>query len=117
MRSVLTWCLAVTILLASSSASLAMDPSVRCQVDKLKIASKYLSCRLKAEAKAAKRFTAADVSECDAAFFESWGTAEERSLSRGVACWTTGDAATMHQAMAAYCDALAHGLSQDAGQK
>jgi hypothetical protein len=83
----------------------------------LKISSKYTACRLKAEADAAKRFRAAEFGDCDAAFFSAWNSAEERSMARGIACWTMGDAATMQAAIAAYCDALAHGLSQDAGQK
>lgn len=117
MRNVVVWCAAAAVVLLSSWPSLAMDPSVRCQVDKLKISSKYIACRLKSEAKAAKRFRAPEMDDCDAAFYAAWNAAEERSLARGIACFTTGDAAAVQASLAAYCDSLAHGLSQDAGQK
>ena len=110
------WGVVVAAVLCSS-ASWAMDPSVRCQVDKLKLSSKYVTCRLKAEAQAVKRFRAPEVDECDAAFYTAWNAAEERSLSRGVACFSPGDAATVQAALAVYCDSLAHGLSQEAGEK
>ena len=111
------WSAVVAAVLLYSSAGFAMDPSVRCQVDKLKISSKYITCRLKSEAQAVKRFRAPEVDECDAAFYVAWNAAEERSLARGIACFTTGDAAAVQASLASYCDGLAHGLSQEAGEK
>ncbi len=117
MRKGSVWCLMVAAVLLCSSASLAIDPQLRCQMEKLRISSKYVACRLRAEALAVKRFRAPQFDECDAAFFTAWNAAEERSLLRGLACYTTGDAAAVQASLAAYCDALAHGVSHDAGQQ
>jgi hypothetical protein len=100
--------------LLCSSASWAMDPSIRCQIDKLKLASKYTACRIKAAADAVKRFGSADFSPCDESFLAAWELAEARTISRGVPCWTTGDGASVQAAITAYTDNLANSL--DRGQ-
>ena len=106
----------ITLMLLWASGSWGMDPAVRCQVDKLKIASKYTACRLKAEADAVKHFAQPDFSACDAAFNLAWEGVEMRTILKGTPCWSTGDALNVQNAIDAHLDALAAGLSKDGGK-
>ena len=55
------WAVAGVVLM-SSGAALAVDPAVKCEAQKLKIAGKYAFCRMQAEAKANAKFEAPDFS-------------------------------------------------------
>jgi hypothetical protein len=103
--------IAVTALLLSASSASAVDPAIRCQADKLKVAAKYTFCRLKAEADAARAFATPDFSKCDTAFSAGWQQAEARALGKGAPCWTSGDQATVQADLAAQSGALANHLA------
>jgi len=60
----------------------------RCEAVKLKVAGKYSSCRLKAEAKAVLTGSPVDDSTCNGKLASNWGTAE---ASGGGMCPTNGD--------------------------
>lgn len=64
----------------------------KCQAGKLKEASKYAACRLKAEAKAVRTGTAPDYATCDERFASKWAKVEDKA--RG-ACPSSGDQAAM----------------------
>jgi len=104
------WVALSALLLSASSAS-AMDPAIRCQADKLKIAAKYTFCRLKAEADAARTFAAPEFAKCDAAFAAGWAQAESRALGKGTPCWTSGDASVVQGDLAEQSGALADHLA------
>lgn len=106
------WIAIAGVLLSASSAA-AVDPAIRCQADKLKVAAKYTFCRLKAEAEAAKSFGEPDFAKCDAAFSAGWQQAESRALSKGTPCWTSGDQAGVQGDLAAQSGALADHLAGD----
>jgi hypothetical protein len=74
--------------LAPGFAGAVLDPAIRCQAIKLKLAGKYASCRLIADSTAVKNGTAPDYSTCDAKITAGWQKVEE---SIGTECPTTGD--------------------------
>jgi len=55
----------------------------------MKVAGKYVFCRMKAEAKAIKKGTAPNFAKCDAKFAAKWAKIEAKAAG---ACATTGDA-------------------------
>jgi hypothetical protein len=76
-----------------AGTALAADPAVKCESGKLKEASKYSSCRLKADSKAVKKGEAADYSKCEAKFADKWAKAETKA---GVGiCPSEGDQVSM----------------------
>jgi hypothetical protein len=75
--SMLVAAIAVTGLVASGPAGAALDPAIKCQSVKLKLAGKYASCRLIAEANAVKNGTAPDYATCDAKIQAGWQKVEE----------------------------------------
>lgn len=54
----------------------------RCWASPLKVVGKYGSCRLKAEAKAVKRGTAADFSRCESGFTDKWARVAAKNATR-----------------------------------
>jgi hypothetical protein len=70
----------------TSLASAGLDPATKCAKIRLKVAGQYVSCLLRAEAKALKLEVAPDVSKCDSAFSKRWNKSEQQALNKGVAC-------------------------------
>jgi hypothetical protein len=99
----------VVMLLGASSAS-AIDPAVKCQSDKLRLAAKYTACRLEAEAEAAREFDTPDFGKCKDAYLSGWQKAEARARSRGTQCWTRDDAEAVEGDIDAHTGALAEWL-------
>jgi hypothetical protein len=87
---------AVIGLVASGPAGAALDPAIKCQAVKLKLAGKYASCRLIADANAVKNGTAPDYSNCDAKIQAGWQKVEE---SIGGECPTIGDLEDVQDSM------------------
>jgi hypothetical protein len=79
---------AASSLLLPGLASAVLDPAIKCQAAKLKLAGKYASCRLLADAAAVKNGTAANYSTCDTKIQEGWAKVE---ASLGTECPTAGD--------------------------
>ncbi len=75
---------------AGGDAALA-GPTVeeKCSADKAKVAGKYSSCRLKAEAKAIRTGNPADFDRCDEKLLAKWDKAEQLAERRGGACVDT----------------------------
>lgn len=99
----------VVMLLGASSAS-AIDPAIKCQSDKLRLAAKYTACRLEAEAAAARTFAQPDFRKCKNAYLSGWQKAETRARSRGTYCWTRDDAELIEGDIDAHTAALAEWL-------
>jgi hypothetical protein len=103
------WVIAGAVL-ASSGTARAVDPALKCEAQKLKVAGKYAFCRMQAEAKAAAKLDTPDFAKCDAAFDEDWHEAEGRALAKGTSCWTMGDAVTIQGTTADFSDSVADSL-------
>ena len=89
--SIVFTCTAAATFVAGTA--LAADPAVKCESGKLKEASKYSSCRLKADSKAVKKDEAADYAKCEAKFADKWAKAETKA---GVGiCPSEGDQVSM----------------------
>ncbi len=86
----------------------AGDPAVKCEVNKLKEASKYGACRLKAESKGVKKAEAADYAKCNAKFDEKWDKVEGKADGT---CPTNGDEADIQADIIEDSDAIAAKLS------
>jgi len=84
---VLTWC----------APASAVEPATKCEAGKLKEAAKYLSCRLKADAKAVTKSASADYSKCDEKLTTKFPALETKA-GAGV-CPTEGDASTEKAAL------------------
>jgi hypothetical protein len=84
--------LLVAALALPASMARAVEPAVRCEAEKNRIAGQYLSCRHKAVAAALKRAANPDFSRCETTFARKWTAIEART---GAACPTIGDAAAM----------------------
>jgi hypothetical protein len=90
-------------------AARADDPAVKCESGKLKEASKYSACRLKADAKAVKKGEAADYAKCEAKFADKWGKTETKA---GVGiCPSEGDQVSMDARITADAAEIAIQLS------
>lgn len=98
-------------LLFAASAAMAVDPSIKCQTDKLRLISKYAACRLAAEATAARSFSAPQFDSCESSYLSGWSKAESRARAKGVACWTEGDADVVKGSLDAHLDSLAESLA------
>ena len=79
----------IGILLAWSAPASAVEPAAKCEAGKLKEAAKYLSCRLKADAKAVTKSASADYSKCDEKLTIKFPALETKA-GTGV-CPTEGD--------------------------
>ena len=97
-----------------ASSALAIDPSIKCQSDKLRLAAKYTACRLNAEAQAARDFAAPDFTKCTNKYRAGWEKAEARALSKGAPCWTSGDAEAVQGDIDAHTGGLAESLGYGA---
>jgi len=69
--------LPVLVLLAGPAAA-AVDPAVRCEVSRLKLAARYASCLLITDAKALLAGAAADHTACDGKFQTKWAAVQAR---------------------------------------
>ncbi len=99
---------ALGLLLAFTSPVQADDPAVKCEAGKLKEASKYGACRLKAESKAVKKAQAADYTKCEQKFDEKWDRVEGKAEGT---CPTNGDESGIEGDIAEHCDMIAAKLS------
>jgi hypothetical protein len=97
----------VLVMLGWAGAARALDPDVKCEVGKNKIAGKYAYCRQKAEAKALATGTSADYSKCDEVFADKWSKTE---TSADGACPTNGDMATIESCITMHTDNIAAAL-------
>ncbi len=88
----LTGAVALACLTASATSAAALSDEDKCAVQKMKVAGKYVFCRMKAEAKAIKKGTAPDFAKCDTKFAAKWATIEAKAAG---ACTTPGDAANV----------------------
>ena len=104
------WMLGGGLLLAASSA-LAVDPSIKCESDKLRLAAKYTACRLSAEADAAREFTTPVFDKCENSYLTGWAKAEARARAKGAPCWTEGDASVVKGDIDAHTGSLAEALA------
>ncbi|MBX3027796.1 hypothetical protein KF840_23115 [bacterium] len=98
-------------LLFAASAALAVDPAIKCESDKLRIAAKYTTCRLSAAADAARAFSRPTFDKCESSFLVAWDKAEERARTKGAPCWTEGDASVVKGDIDAHTGSLAESLS------
>ena len=101
-----------------TSPALANDPiALKCAATKLKEAGKYAACRMKVESKAVQRGQTPDYAKCDTKFTAKWMKAEAKAAGD---CLTTGDEATIRQAIQEQTRSLASGLANtryiDAGR-
>jgi hypothetical protein len=94
-----------------ASAAPAIDPSIKCQTDKLRLAAKYTACRLAAEADAARTFALPDFGSCGNRYLAGWAKAEARARSKGAPCWKEGDAEVVKGDIDAHTGSLAERLS------
>ena len=69
---------ATLVVLAGAGSGGAADPAVSCETGKLKVAGKYASCRLNADAKAVKTAATPDYSKCIATYGTKWATAQSK---------------------------------------
>lgn len=94
-RSSLTIAASTVALLGlfAANAKAVIDPSAKCESGKLKESAKYVSCRLKAEAKAAQQETTPDFSKCTAKFPLKYNE-QETKAGPGI-CPTEGDGASI----------------------
>jgi hypothetical protein len=97
-------------LLVAASAASAIDPAIKCETDKLKLAAKYTACRLAAEADAARGFTAPTFSKCENSYLLGWQKAESRARAKGAPCWSEGDAEVVKGDIDAHTGSLAEAL-------
>jgi hypothetical protein len=110
MERMTRWMMMLTVLLCASSAS-AIDPAIKCQADKLRLAAKYVACRLNAEAVAARAFSEPSFDKCSSDFLTGWSKAEDRTLGKGTPCWTMNDASSVKSDLDGDTGALANWLS------
>lgn len=98
---------AVAMVLAMCSADVqAAEPATTCEAGKLKIASKYSSCRLKADAKAVTKNEAPDYSKCELKFADMWAKAQSKAEG---ACPANNDKPTVRSVLV-QCTANAAGI-------
>lgn len=89
---------ATLLILAHAAPTHAAAPAAKCESGKLKTASKYGACRLKAEAKAVIKGAPADHAKCSSKFNIKWGTIEA-AAGAGI-CPTEGDGTSIDVRMA-----------------
>ncbi len=84
---------ACVFIIATTNPAAAIEPAVKCEAGKLKQASKYGACRLKAESKAVKNAESANYTKCDEKFGEKWDKLEIKAEG---ACPSDDDKASMN---------------------
>jgi len=99
--------LTIVTLGGASAAALAAD-AITCQTGKLKVAGKYGSCLLGAEAKAVKAGGLVDASKCDSTFATKWQDIETKT-GPGI-CLTEGDETDIAAFILSCSDAVADSL-------
>jgi hypothetical protein len=109
MRKWMQWAWIGAFLLGPTAAW-GVDPAVKCEADKLKIAGKYAFCRLLEEAKATRAFRQPDFTKCDAAFDAKWQQSEQKTALKGTSCWTTGDVDSVRSMIAGTSSDVARSL-------
>ena len=97
--------LLVVGLIGHAAAAAAADPATVCQSGKLKVAGKYGSCLLGAEAKGVKTASTPDFSKCDSTFSDKWQKAEAKAGTG--TCLVEGDETGIGQRITAHADILA----------
>lgn len=105
------WMIGAAVILSATAAS-AVDPAIKCQSDKLRLAAKYTVCRLNTEADAARKFTAPNFSKCTQDYLSGWKKAEDRAVAKGAPCWTSGDAEAVQGDIDAHTSGLAASLER-----
>jgi hypothetical protein len=106
----------MVFVLAHAAAFAAADPAVKCESGKLKEVGKYFSCRLKADATAAKKSEDPDYSRCEDKFQEKY-TGMESKAGAGV-CPTENNVSEVEACVAqaaVQCAALAQGSGSGGG--
>ncbi|MGH7786901.1 MAG: DUF1566 domain-containing protein [Candidatus Binatia bacterium] len=98
----------VVLSLCAAQAAWSATVAQRCESGKLTVAAKYSACRLKAEAKAVKKGTAADFSKCDSKFAAKWAVYEDGD------CPLIGDLAAQQRDLSADTRRTAWQLSGEA---
>jgi len=78
-------CLTAATLLWAGTA-LAVEPAIKCQAKKNKVAGKYAFCRQKAVMIALKKDTEPDYSKCNDKFFEKWAKEETKAEDKAATC-------------------------------
>jgi hypothetical protein len=89
MTTTIRFAAAVAVVFLSVTVAQAADQALKCEVGKLKTASKYAGCRLSVESKAVKKGEAPDYSKCTGKFSTKWQKLEEKA-GPGV-CPSEGD--------------------------
>lgn len=77
-RSIVRLGLVLGLVLSAGPSAAAVDPAVKCQIQRLKLAAKYASCLLSADAKALATGAESDRASCDTKFQEKWGILEAK---------------------------------------
>ncbi|RMF22675.1 MAG: DUF1566 domain-containing protein [Deltaproteobacteria bacterium] len=90
--------------LAACGPAWALDAATKCRAGKLTDAGKYCQCRLKADAKAAKKAALPDYGKCDAVFSKKWQAKESKAAG---SCPSNGDEAEVRARTTEHTDALA----------
>lgn len=91
-RSIVRLGLVLGLVFAAQPSAAAVDPAVKCQIQRLKMAAKYASCLPSADAKALASGGEADHASCDTKFQEKWSNLEAKS---GGACLETNPRAVV----------------------
>ncbi len=79
---------ALALLATSVTAAAALTDAEKCSTQKMRVAGKYVFCRMKAEAKAIKKGAPADFTNCDSKFAAKWAKIETKAAG---ACPAGGD--------------------------
>lgn len=112
MRKRIALMASLLLLAGATVAPAAATNAQKCAASKMKASSKYGSCRLSADAKAAKDGVAADYTKCDAKQASSFAKADEKY---GVDCPTSADAASVKGEMDEVLGCVATGLGGTPG--
>jgi hypothetical protein len=104
--------LASATLLISGAVAHAADPAVSCESGKLKVAGKYTSCVLSADAKSVKTGLAVDYTKCDATLGVKWEIAEGKG--EGMCPGGDGDQTAISSFLDACTGSVAAALAGDA---
>ncbi len=78
-RSFLIGAGALALLATSVTTAAALTDAEKCSAQKMKVAGKYVFCRVKAAAKAIKTAATADFTKCDAKFAAKWAKIEAKA--------------------------------------
>jgi hypothetical protein len=109
MRMIGSLMVALLAVLLAAPAGRAADPAERCEARKLRLAAQNAACRLRKDAQAALRGTAADHDKCQESFARQYGKAEE-GAGPGV-CPTENDRAEIEAVLAGATSEVAEQLA------